>query len=110
VQWAEGAIIGNGRLYGGRFSLTPHVSLTDDDFEVLLLRRSSRFALLRAALCALRHRPPAAADGVLLRTTQLTIAGAAPVQIDGDDFADLPCAFKTLPGAITLVFPQGPRA
>jgi YegS/Rv2252/BmrU family lipid kinase len=106
VQRAEGAIIGNGRLYGGRFSLTPHVSLTDDDFEVLFLRRSSRLALLRAALCALRHRPPATKDGILLRTSSLSIAGAAPIQIDGDDFGDLPCAFVTLPGAITLVFPH----
>ena len=106
VQRAEGAIIGNGRLYGGRFSLTPHACLTADDFEVLLLRRSSRLALLRASLRALRHRSPAAKDGVLLHTAALTIAGTAPVQIDGDDFADLPCAFTTLPGAITLVFPH----
>ena len=106
VQNAAGAIIGNGRLYGGRFSLTPHARLTDATFEVLLLQRSSRTALLRAALCALLHRPPAREDGVLLRTSSLTIAGTAPIQIDGDDFGDLPCAFVTLPGAITLVFPH----
>lgn len=105
VQRAEGVIIGNGRLYGGRFSLTPHASLTDDSFEVLLLRRSSRLALLRAGLSALLHRPPAAKDGLLLHTTRLRISGTAPIQIDGDDFGDLPCVFATLPGAITLIFP-----
>jgi diacylglycerol kinase family enzyme len=109
VQKAGSVIIGNGRLYGGRFSLTPRARLGDDEFEVLLLRRTSRLALLRASLCALRHRPPVAADGVLLRSTQLTIAGAAPIQIDGADFGDLPCVFKTWPGAITLVFPH-PRS
>lgn len=108
VESAEGAIIGNGRLYGGRFSLTPHACLAEASFEVLLLRRSSRLALLRAGLCALRHRLPAAKDGVLLRTSALTIAGAAPIQIDGDDFGDLPCNFVTLPAAITLVFPHVP--
>lgn len=106
VQSAGSVIIGNGRLYGGRFSLTPHARLTDDTFEVLLLRSHSRRALLRAALCALLHRPPAAQDGLLLRTARLTIAGVAPIQIDGDDYGDLPCTFTTLPGAITLVFPQ----
>lgn len=106
VQKAEGVIIGNGRLYGGRFSLTPHARLSDATFEVLLLRRASRLALLRAALGALRHRPPAAEAGTLLRTTRLSITGAASIQIDGDDFGDLPCDFATLPGAITLVFPH----
>jgi diacylglycerol kinase (ATP) len=106
VQTAGSVIIGNGRLYGGRFSLTPHACLQDDTFEVLLLRRSSRAALLRATPRALLHRPPARGDGLLLRTAALTIAGVAPMQIDGDDSGDLPCAFVTLPGAITLVFPQ----
>jgi YegS/Rv2252/BmrU family lipid kinase len=106
VQRAAGVIVGNGRLYGGRFSLTPHARLADDTFEVLLLRRTSRAALLRAGLCALLRRSPAAGDSLLLRTSALTIAGTAPIQIDGDDFGDLPCAFTTLPGAITLVFPH----
>lgn len=105
VQSAGGVIIGNGRYYGGSFSLTPHAALTDNTFEVLLLRRSSRRALLRVALRTLFQRRPAAADGLLLRTTSLTMTGVAPIQIDGDDFGDLPCDFKTLPGAITLVFP-----
>lgn len=106
VHKAEGVIIGNGRLYGGRFSLTPHARLADDTFEVLLLRRSSRLALLRAGLCLLLHRPPAPRDGILLHTTQLSIAGTAPIQIDGDDHGDLPCDFKTLPAGITLVLPD----
>lgn len=108
VQTAGSVIIGNGRLYGGRFSLTPRARLGDDTFEVLLLRRTSPLALLRALLRAWQQRPPADGDGLLLRTAALTIAGAAPVQIDGDDFGDLPCDFKTLPGAITLVFPPPP--
>lgn len=106
VQRAGSVIIGNGRLYGGRFSLTPHARLIDATFEVLILRRSPRLALLRAGLRALLQRPPRGADGLLLRTAALTIAGTAPIQIDGDDFGDLPCAFVTLPGAITLVFPH----
>lgn len=105
-EQVEGVIIGNGRLYGGSFSLTPHACLEADTFEVLLLRRSSRWALLRAGLCALRHRPPAPWDGTLLHTPRLTISGEAPIQIDGDDFSDLPCTFATLPGAITLVLPR----
>lgn len=105
IESAGSVIIGNGRLYGGKFSLTPHARLNDTNFEVLILRRSSPLALLRVALCAVLHRPPAAKDGILLRTTRLSIAGAAPVQIDGDDFGDLPCDFVTLPGALTLVCP-----
>ena len=106
VQQAGSVIIGNGRLYGGSFSLTPHARLTAASFEVLILRRSGRRALLRAGLRALWHRPPRAGDGILLCTSRLSIAGAAPIQIDGDDLGDLPCDFSTLPGAITLVFPS----
>lgn len=105
-QRVEGAILGNSRLYGGRFSLTPHASLCDEDFEVLLLRRASRLALLRLTLSVLLHRPPRVKDGILLRSAALTITGNGPIQIDGDDYADLPCSFRTLPGAIMLVFPH----
>lgn len=98
-------IVGNGRLYGGRFSLTPGARLHEQEFEVLLLRRPGRLALLRVALCAALNRPIRPTDGRLLRTAQLTIDGQAPVQVDGDDLGDLPLDFEILPDAIVLVIP-----
>lgn len=105
VRPAGSVIIGNGRLYGGSFSLTPHARLADETFEVLLLRRASRWALLQTALDALLQRPPAPRVGALLRTTKLTISGDAAIQVDGDDLGDLPCEFTALPAALSLVLP-----
>lgn len=98
-------LVGNGRLYGGRFSLTPHARLTEPDFEVLLLQ-PGRWPLLATLLRALAGRPPAPQHGRLLRTAELSVAGTAAVQLDGDDCADLPLTFRILPQAAVLMVPS----
>lgn len=102
---AESLIVGNGRLYGGRFSLTPGARLGAPDFEVLILRRAGRLALLRILAAALCGVPPRPADGLRLRTTRLNVAGEAAVQIDGDDPGPLPLQLRAIPGAAVLVVP-----
>jgi len=104
TEEASWVVIGNGRLYGGRFSLTPGARLDDESFEVFLLRPSGRLPLLGALLRAGCGRPPGVAAR-LVRTTALRIAGPAPVQVDGDDLGDLPLDFTVLPRGIVMVAP-----
>lgn len=102
---AGSLIVGNGRLYGGRFAVTPGARLDDPAFEVLLLA-PGRLPLLRAAWHVLRGRAVAPADGRLLRTTALQVRGTAALQLDGDDVGDLPVDIELLPQAAVLMVPS----
>lgn len=102
-----GAIIGNARCYGGRFTLTPAASLLADTLEVCLILRPGRLALLRAAVALLSGRPLAEPWGRQLRGRRFEVSGAGvPVQIDGDEAGLLPRVFSVNPFPIRLVLPR----
>lgn len=101
-----GLIIGNGRLYGGRFSITPGAALTDDQFEVCLLQRPGRLGLLHGLLRMLLKQPLAPAGGLLFKARELTVQGdQVPVQIDGDPHGRLPMSFRAVSGELLMVMP-----
>jgi len=101
-------VIGNGRLYGGRFSLTPGASLTDDIFEVCLLQKPGRLSLLHALLRMVLRLPLEPAGARLFKARELWVRGAGTaVQIDGDDHGELPMRFRVVPGELVLVMPGG---
>lgn len=105
----HGVIIGNGRFYGGRFSLTPGASLQEDRFEVCLLQKAGRLNLLHFLLRMLLHRPLAPAGGKLFKARELTLRGdAVSVQIDGDPHGRLPMKFRVLSGELVMVMPVEP--
>jgi diacylglycerol kinase (ATP) len=103
---AYGAVIGNGRFYGGRFKITPEASLQDDSLAVCLFLRPGRLRLLATVVRIVLGRSPAEGDVRRLRTRRLTLAGSeAPVQLDGDDHGRLPLTFRAVFGELTLVYP-----
>jgi len=102
-----GAIIGNARCYGGRFTMTPQASLFADSLEVCLILRPGRLALLRAGLALLTGRPLLPPWGEHFRSRRLEVDGSGiPVQIDGDDAGFLPRVFSMNPFAIRLMLPK----
>lgn len=102
----HGVIIGNGRFYGGRFSLTPGASLQEDLFEVCLLQKSGRLNLLHFLLRMVLRRPLTPAGAKLFKTRALTLNGApVPVQIDGDPHGRSPMNFQIAPGELLMVMP-----
>ncbi|ALC15525.1 sphingosine/diacylglycerol kinase-related protein [Desulfuromonas soudanensis] len=101
-----GAIIGNGRLYGGRFSITRDASLQEPSLDVCLFCRPGRLPLLRSALRVGLGRPLRAPDVALFKTTALTLRGeGVAVQIDGDSHGGLPMNFSVTAGELLLVLP-----
>jgi diacylglycerol kinase (ATP) len=102
-----GLIVGNGRLYGGRFSLTPGAALTEDQFEVCLLQRPGRLGLLHCLLRILLRRSLIPAGAFLFKTRELTVSGdSVSVQIDGDPHEQLPMTFRAVPGELLMVMPS----
>jgi YegS/Rv2252/BmrU family lipid kinase len=106
---AYGAVIGNGRFYGGRFVITPEASLQDDRLAVCLFLRPGRLHLLASLVRIVLGRPLAEGEVRRLQTRRLTLAGGeAPVQLDGDDHGHLPRTFQAAFGELTLVYPEEP--
>ncbi len=105
-----GAIIGNGRLYAGGFSLLPQASLLAHRLDLCLLLRPGRLALLRCAASFAVGRAPGERAALCLQGRTFTIAGGqAPVQIDGDYLGRLPMTFRAVAGELSLVFPAADK-
>jgi YegS/Rv2252/BmrU family lipid kinase len=102
------AIIGNGRYYGGRFSITPEASLQDDTLDVCLFRRRGRLGFLCSMIKVAFGRPLIESEAWRFKGRKLTVTGsAAAVQLDGDYHGRLPETFRAVFGELTLVYPKG---
>lgn len=100
------AIIGNGRYYGGRFSITPGASLQDDTLHVCLLRRRGRFGFMSSLLKLALGRPLAEREAWRFQARKLTVTGSrAAVQLDGDYHGRLPQTLCAASGELRLVYP-----
>jgi YegS/Rv2252/BmrU family lipid kinase len=104
---AYGVIISNGRLYGGRFVVSPGASLYTRSLNVCLLLRKTRLGLLRTVVKIAAGRPLLADEVVQLRARKVIVAGAGvPVQVDGDYLGELPRVFHSTFGELKMVLPQ----
>jgi diacylglycerol kinase (ATP) len=105
LRTAYSVILCKGRLYAGRFVLTPRAHCADNSLEVMLLLRPGMLSLLSLVGRVMSKRellPPAAE---VLRATSLRITGTGPVQADGDFIGFLPMNFTTVSDALSIVFP-----
>lgn len=103
-----GAVVSNGRLYGGRFVLNPAASIFSDSLQVCLFKQPGRLALLRLALRVLSGGVPGPPLVEHFAARRLQFSGAPlPVQLDGDDCGDLPLSIDIVPNAVRLVLPPG---
>jgi len=105
-----GAVVSNGRLYGGRFVVNPGASIFSDRLDVCLFSRPGRLPLLRLALRVLTGGVPGPPLAEHFTARRLEFGGARlPVQLDGDDCGDLPLTIEIVPAAVRLVLPPGSR-
>jgi diacylglycerol kinase (ATP) len=100
-------IIGNARLYAGRFSITPEASLTEDGFDVCLFQKRGRWSLVRSVIRVVTGKRLSSPEVRRFKTRCLTVRGpGVPVQVDGDYLGRLPMSFQTEPKGLTLVLPR----
>ena len=101
-----GAVVSNGRLYGGRFAIAPGASLQEEALDVCLLLRPGRMALLQTVGALVSGRPLAAGVARTFKARQLRLQGeAVPVQLDGDYFGRLPVTLQAVAGELLMVLP-----
>jgi YegS/Rv2252/BmrU family lipid kinase len=100
------AAIGKAATYGGQLAITPRAQIDSPEFEVCLIKSSSRLRYLRLLSHAMREGMPENNEDVLfLKTQKVKAIGDAPVQIDGELIGDLPMTFEIASESLDVIVP-----
>jgi diacylglycerol kinase family enzyme len=99
---AGAVIASHGALYAGSFRLSPRAALQADGVELIVLRRSGRWATMAFVAAALLRLPLDRLGLADIRTVRRVEFDrcVSPVQVDGDHIPD--CAYAIGPSGLTL--------
>ena len=100
-------LIGNGRLYGGRFRIFPKADLRDGLLDVCVFPRVNWFVLARCGpqLLLRGSLPRSAANVVQAKTIHLTAPERTPTEVDGELLGHLPARFSAMPSRLRVLVP-----
>lgn len=106
---ASFALFSRVRNYGGDLEIARHVTLLDDDFEILLFSGSSSLRYLRYFGAVLLNRLESTPGVTVLRAREAEIAPATGVflQVDGEAAGRVPARIRIIPDALTMLIPPG---
>jgi diacylglycerol kinase (ATP) len=104
---ATGAIAAKGRFYAGPFVIAPQADIAEPVLDLVLFRRSGRFAVLRYLAALLLGRLARRDDILIVRTRGAVISASetVPVQADGELVGFLPVALGIAERPLFLVMP-----
>lgn len=100
-------VVGNTRLYGGRFYFTPGAVANDGLLDVCVIKGHGSLAMVRQSLPLLVSGTVRLADVELLRVRNLTVTADIPmaIQTDGELAESLPATFGVAPRALRVIVP-----
>ncbi len=103
----ELVLVGNGRLYGGQFTLFPQADLRDGLLEVCVLPRVNWMTLARCGpgLLFNGRLPPSATRVFKTASLSLTSPSPTPVEIDGELIGHLPATFAIERNRLRVIVP-----
>jgi diacylglycerol kinase (ATP) len=108
-QTAEGGLvlIGNGRLYGGRYQLFPEAQLQDGQLEVCVFPRVNWLTLARCGPSLLISARVPTAVTRTFRTSTLVLKSSLPTpfEVDGELIGHLPATFSVAPSRLRVIVP-----
>jgi diacylglycerol kinase (ATP) len=103
------ALLSKVRNYGGDFAIAQHVTLFDDEFEMVLFEGRSSFRYVKYMLGLMLNRLGGMKGVTVLRTAAASLSGPDNVlvytQIDGEIAGHLPAQVRIVPDALTLLIP-----
>ncbi len=109
AQSATGALvlIGNGRLYGGRYRVFPEADLADGWLDVCVFPRVNWLVLARCGPSLLINGSLPASPVIRLRgqTVRLTSDVRVPFELDGEWCGRLPVGLTNRPRALRIIAP-----
>lgn len=103
-----GAVVGNGKYYGGRMSITPFADLERGDLDVCIFEGKRPIDILRYTWGVLRKRHLSYPD-VQYRTAKglkVTSSGKSYIQADGDIVGSLPAVFTIVKDGLMVILPE----
>ena len=103
----ELVLIGNGRFYGGRFTLFPEADLRDGLLEVSVFPKANFEMLARYGFGLLTSHPLEIARVTRMRGESLSVYSAtpAPFHVEGENVGHLPVTFKILRQTLRVIVP-----
>jgi diacylglycerol kinase (ATP) len=106
---ASWCIVGNGRCYGGPYHATPGADPFAPGFELLVLERPGRRAVIPFffAIPSGRHLHLRGVSRASAREVRLLGENGIPYQLDGDPAGTLPVAVRTAPERLWVMVPTG---
>jgi diacylglycerol kinase (ATP) len=100
------AAIGKAAKYGGDLAITPGARLDQREFEICIIKTTSRLRYLRLLSYALREGMPRDNPEVsFVKATTVRATGNAPVQVDGELIGNLPMRFEIAPHSLEVIIP-----
>ncbi len=100
-------LVGNGRLYGGRYRLFPNADLRDGLLEVCVFPRVNWLTLARCSPSLLLNGSLPASETRLFQAESFTLTSSspAPLQIDGELIGQLPATFSIQRSRLRVLVP-----
>jgi len=109
---AASVIVTRARRYGGPYQIAPDADLRTSRLSACLFERGGRYNVLRYGAALVRDRLPRTAGFRVVPATSVRIVPMVnghghrePVQLDGDDAADLPVTVDVAPRQLRLLMP-----
>ncbi len=109
---AASVIVTRARRYGGPYQIAPDADLRTSGLSACLFERGGRYNVLRYGAALVRDRLPRTAGFRVVPATSVRImplvnghSQREPVQLDGDDAADLPVTVDVAPRRLRLLMP-----
>lgn len=110
---AASVIVTRARRYGGPYQIAPEADLRRPGLSACLFERGGRYNVLRYGAALVRDRLPRTAGFRVVPATSVRIVSLVnghthrePVQLDGDDAADLPVTVDVAPRQLRLLMPS----
>jgi diacylglycerol kinase family enzyme len=105
-------VVGNTRLYAGRFQLTPHAVANDGWLDLCIVKGKGPLSTVRQSFPVLISGSISRSDVELIRVRNLIVQTDAPlpIQVDGELAGTTPVHFGIEPRALRVIIPQGFRS
>jgi diacylglycerol kinase family enzyme len=97
--------IGNGRFYGGPFTMFPQAQLDDGKLDICVFQNGGYWHALRYGLAILRGRHTRLRDVRYFQAATYMHDGNQPFELDGELIGATPVTFSVLPRALRVVVP-----
>lgn len=101
-------VVGNTKLYGGRFQLTPNAVANDGWLDLCIIKGRGGLSLMRQSVPILLSGSVSRSDVEMVRVRELAVDAAEPLalQLDGELAGTTPVRFRVAPRALRAIVPK----